>query len=246
MIKLGENIKRLRLQKELTQEELSEVLGVSPQAISRWENGVAYPDITLLPAIANYFDITLDELMNMNEIRSTEKLNSIFAEVHKLEIDGNIDKAITLLRNAIKTYPNNYSLLSELALALTNKDDSAYLNEAIILSEKVLTNSTSEKVRSTTRANLCFLFLKSGMNEKAVSLGKTLPHIWECREILMPYLTKQGTHSDIIRQSMITALTVLHDMINSNLTEKSFVLGYTPSEDADVSTMLNAISYLIN
>lgn len=61
-LKLGENLKKFRLQRELTQEQLADVLGVSAQAVSRWENGTTYPDITLLPTIASYFEITLDEL----------------------------------------------------------------------------------------------------------------------------------------------------------------------------------------
>ena len=47
-LKLGENLKKFRLQRELTQEQLADVLGVSAQAVSRWENGTTYPDITLL------------------------------------------------------------------------------------------------------------------------------------------------------------------------------------------------------
>lgn len=62
-IKLGENIKELRKNCGYTQEDLAEVLGVSSQAVSRWESGNGYPDISLLPSIADFFDITLDELM---------------------------------------------------------------------------------------------------------------------------------------------------------------------------------------
>ncbi len=52
-IRIGENLRKLRTKNELTQEQLAEVLGVSPQAISRWENNSTYPDITMLPSIAN-------------------------------------------------------------------------------------------------------------------------------------------------------------------------------------------------
>ena len=62
MLKLGENLKKHRTNRELTQEQLADVLGVSAQAVSRWENGTTYPDITLLPTIASYFDISIDEI----------------------------------------------------------------------------------------------------------------------------------------------------------------------------------------
>lgn len=54
----------MRKEKEWTQEELAEKLGVSPQAVSKWENGISCPDIMLLPVIARLFDTTADELLS--------------------------------------------------------------------------------------------------------------------------------------------------------------------------------------
>ena len=56
----GMRIADLRKQKGLTQEQLADRLGVSYQSVSRWENGVTYPDIEFLPAIAKYFSVSLD------------------------------------------------------------------------------------------------------------------------------------------------------------------------------------------
>lgn len=60
---IGINIKRLRQNKGVTQEQLGEVLGISSQAVSKWENESAFPDITTLPRLADYFGISIDELM---------------------------------------------------------------------------------------------------------------------------------------------------------------------------------------
>lgn len=60
---LGENIAALRKNRGFTQEELAKRLGVSPQAVSKWENGTACPDIALLPEIADIFSVTVDDLM---------------------------------------------------------------------------------------------------------------------------------------------------------------------------------------
>ena len=62
-LNIGANIRRLRREANLTQEELGRELDVSPQAISRWENGSAYPDIEFLPTLAKYFGMTVDRLM---------------------------------------------------------------------------------------------------------------------------------------------------------------------------------------
>lgn len=61
---IGKNIKRLRQNKGVTQEQLAECLHISGQAVSKWENGTALPDITFLPLIADYFGVTIDELLD--------------------------------------------------------------------------------------------------------------------------------------------------------------------------------------
>ena len=63
-LKIGEKIRAKRRERDLTQEELANILGVSKAAVSKWENEESYPDITLLPQIAQLFHITMDELFN--------------------------------------------------------------------------------------------------------------------------------------------------------------------------------------
>lgn len=101
-LKLGENLKKFRLQRELTQEQLADVLCVSAQAVSRWENGTTYPDITLLPTIASYFEITLDELMGMENWRSEEQLKKLLGQLEENGSKGLIYENILLLRDAVK------------------------------------------------------------------------------------------------------------------------------------------------
>lgn len=64
-IKINEQIAKLRKQKEITQEELAVAIGVTNQAVSKWESGQCCPDIQLLPDIAKYFGISIDELMGV-------------------------------------------------------------------------------------------------------------------------------------------------------------------------------------
>ena len=62
-IRIGEKIRLLRKKNDVTQDKLAYHLGVTPQAVSRWESGVCYPDMNYLPAIADYFSVTMDELL---------------------------------------------------------------------------------------------------------------------------------------------------------------------------------------
>lgn len=73
---------QLRLQKGLTQEQLADVFGVSPQAVSRWENNTAYPDITLLPGLAIFFNTSVDAIVGMDEIRKEETLRNIHGQIN--------------------------------------------------------------------------------------------------------------------------------------------------------------------
>lgn len=217
-INLSKNLRELRLKNDLTQEQLAEIFTVSPQAISRWENGSTYPDITMLPSIANYFNISLDELVGMDEIRNSVRINNIYANASKYREDNMLDEAINTLKEGIKVYPSNYGFLSELALTLTLKSNSEsdddLVNEAISLSERVLKNSTSEKLRSTTAANLCFLYLKANKPEKAKNLVNSLPHIWECREFLLAEL-HDAEYPTELRKSIVKVLLVICEKIKN-------------------------------
>ena len=75
---IGENIRRLRRQRDLTQEEVAAHLGISPQSISKWERAEGYPDITMLPALANYFGVSVDELIGMEKIAKSQKKEQLY------------------------------------------------------------------------------------------------------------------------------------------------------------------------
>ena len=73
-LKIAENIRKLRHDLNLSQEQLAERLGVRFQAVSKWERAETYPDVELLPSIASFFGISVDELLGTNEIEEKEML----------------------------------------------------------------------------------------------------------------------------------------------------------------------------
>ena len=70
MLYLPENLKKYRIKKNLTQEEVAEYLGITAQSVSKWERGESYPDITFLPPLANIFETSVDLLIGMDTIRA--------------------------------------------------------------------------------------------------------------------------------------------------------------------------------
>ncbi len=217
-INIGENLKRLRLSKDLTQEQLAEVLGVSPQAISRWENNSAYPDITMLPGIAVFYETTIDNIIGMDEIRKTENINKIHNDVHILMHENKIDETINMLKEASKLYPNSFlgDLASTLAVKGTQNNDADIMEEAVALFERRCNSGNiSMKAKSTVTVNMVFLNLKLGKIDKANELIKSLPHIWESREILMPEVYDGDEYTEELKKSIIKALVFLYGKIKS-------------------------------
>lgn len=70
---IGENIKRLRRERDMTQEDLAERLGVTFQSVSRWENGACYPDMEMIPVIAGFFGVSADTLMGLDAAREKSR-----------------------------------------------------------------------------------------------------------------------------------------------------------------------------
>ena len=79
-IHMGEKIRQLRKEKNISQEVLAQVLGVSFQAVSKWETGAAFPDITLIPAIAAFFGVSTDDLFQYNRLAMEEKITALCKE----------------------------------------------------------------------------------------------------------------------------------------------------------------------
>ncbi len=194
MFYLSENLKKYRIMNNLTQEDVAEYLGVTPQSVSKWERSECYPDITLLPALANIFETSLDLLIGMDTIRSQETRYNIHRKATEYQRNGDYVSAEKVYRDALLIYPNKPGMILGLAgvLALQEKSE-----EAINLIERGLPLSDNEKQKATMRATLCFLYLKCGQTDKANQLASKLPHTRESREVIQPLIQKGIEDSEI-------------------------------------------------
>ena len=118
---IGANIARLRREHNMKQDELAEMLGVTPQAVSKWENGASMPDISLLPKIAQIFGVTIDDLFGVNntpkpdvQMLPAEKRKSFDEMILRIRVqDGgdkvNVNLPLPLVKLALEigmTMPN--------------------------------------------------------------------------------------------------------------------------------------------
>lgn len=198
MFYLPENLKKYRILKDLTQEDVAEFLGITAQSVSKWERGESYPDITFLPALANIFETSVDLLIGMDTIRAEETRYNIHKKAVAYQRSGDYDMAEKTYRDALLIYPNKPGMILGLASTLALKGNT---DEAIELMERGLPLSINEKQKSTMRATLCFLYLKAGREDKANKLASELPHTRESREVIQP-LIQQGLDDEQIDENI--------------------------------------------
>ncbi len=191
---IGENIKHLRREKDLSQEEFASVFGVSYQSVSRWENGVCYPDLELLPDIAAFFNITVDKLMGTDKNLEEKEVNDYLARFQKAISVGKIDECIRIAREGVKAYPNNYALLNKLMYALfVSGDDTGnipdweanmkkYDAEITTLGERIMKHCPDENIRLEATGRLAFNHCEMGRREIGRAIYDTLPSARWCRE----------------------------------------------------------------
>lgn len=105
-IKLGDKIKTLQKTHNLPQEKLAEYLGVSFQAVSKWENNIAFPDISLIPTLANFFGINIDDLFGFDLKEVNDKVNAICEEAYSYR-QSDPFKSEEILLKGLEQFPNN-------------------------------------------------------------------------------------------------------------------------------------------
>jgi len=187
---LGEKLRALRKGKDLTQEQLAERLGVSFQTISKWENSSSYPDITILPALANFFGVTTDELLGVDILRADEKIEEYRKQMHKLYGEWKLAEMVTLCRNACAEFPGSDALRYNLAWALGQAQNvirtkEENLTEAIRLTESILETSKDTSLRLMATSQLVYFWHWLGNNENAMKYANTLPGLWQTRAFVV-------------------------------------------------------------
>lgn len=204
---IGTKLKQLRWERNLTQEEVAIHLGISFQAISKWERGDGYPDITILPALAKYFHISIDELLGINETAAQEEYTRINRQWKYNNTTGKHQENVDLMRSALKFFPNNALLLVQLSTSLEKLDGSdiqkqEYLKESIAVLEQIIRYGEDSEVRGATLYNICFAYDKIGERQKAIDQAKKLPNLYKGRENALVHFLDGEEKRQIAREAL--------------------------------------------
>lgn len=189
---IAQKLKELRAAKGCTQEDLAEYLSISVPSVSKWERAESYPDITFLPQIAAYYNVSVDDLLGVGEIRKQERLDWYEAESQKLRNIGKIPEEVALWRETLKEFPNEQLVISKLARAISfqSERNDEQIKEVIKLQERILKESKNQDLRDIAIQELCYSYKDLGDIEKAkeyANMGSDM------------YCSKQSLMSDILK-----------------------------------------------
>ena len=183
-LNIGMNIKRLRLAKGLTQEQLAELLTISTAAVSKWEVKNTYPDITMLFPLAEIFGVTVDELLGYDEAKAKADVDKILAEYQRLYVEGRFAEGKELIVNARKKYPHDYRIMNkymwDVAGGSAGNDSKTLLknkDELTQLCDCILEGCTQDDLRAEAINMKAKLLHATGDTDAALEILSTLP-IW--------------------------------------------------------------------
>ena len=174
---IGANIKRLRTAKNITQEQLSTAMNVTCAAVSKWERGETYPDITLLQPLAYFFGVTLDELMGYDQ----EKIQAEIDEIISLyRTHWNDKEGREIITRAYCEYPNDYWIMHyymwNIGGDMADNDPSvliAHKEEFLAICEKILEGCTDENIRLGAWNMRAKILHAEGKTKEALEIYKT-------------------------------------------------------------------------
>ena len=224
---IGNTIKKLRRERDITQEQLAEYIGISSQAISQWETDKTAPDISQLPVLAHIFGVSTDEILGVDIQKNEEKIKAILDEAQVFYAKGEFEKSAEILKNGLRKFPRSYKLMVELTFSLRDT------KETIDLCHKILAECTDSEIRDSAMQNMIFAYNNSGDRQNALKYSRTCSHAWCSREdyLLLILNRKLDDERDEARTNIQEYVAYLSNRLMScleNLSHEEF--GYSDED----------------
>lgn len=238
---LHTQIRKLRQAKGQTQEHLANYLGVTVQAVSKWERGDGYPDLTTLPHIAEYFNVSIDTLLGFDDLQKRKRLQQYIEESDSLILEGKSTECVSLWRNAHIEFPNEPSVMHNLAFALRRDSMPDHSSEIIELSLKLLDTAMLSGQYFGAINNLCHAYLCQGRIDEAKAIAARAGRYHGTENQLLLHIL-DGEDAVAIAQSNIASLT---DLIATNASMMLHKGSYTTEERIHITHQIIDLFSLI-
>ncbi len=214
-INLRDTLKSLRQKKNVSQEALAEYLGITQQSVGKWERGEGFPDITLLPKIALYFNVSIDDLLNVGQARINEKIAEYDEQGRRYAREGDILAEIDTYERAYAEFPNNHKVMHDLMCALfsepTHPPKQKNSDRIIELGTRILDESNNNFFREGAVQILCLTYNAINDTEKAIKYAKMGGSVYVTQDELQAKVAK-GEEGLIACQEYIVNLVHLAAM----------------------------------
>ena len=232
-LNLGMKIRQLRHRDGRTQEMLADALGITSQAVSRWESGGSYPDMEMIPSIANYFGITIDELFGYQNDREQKILAILEKTKSGFRSTGGflgvetpeLQDCLKLLREANQEFPGEPRILLRLADTLFflgwDQKEAPYCQEALTIYERLYKENLSSEQHEAVIFNLVMLYQRLGYFEKAKGLAEEQTSIHLCREVLLAKTTTGEEQASYRGELILVLLDELNAVLSNSLLRNS-------------------------
>lgn len=181
---IGSTIKKLRREHDMTQEQLAEYLGITANAVSQWECDRTAPDISQLPILANFFEVTTDYLLGVDVTNKQATIDHICNEAWNLCNSGDKEGAAQIIRNALVSYPNSFKMMYDLTIFLyqcafqkecSPEEHHSFCMEAAEYIDKIIAGCNDMKIYGNAIELACIIFPAIGRYDDALRLVADLP-----------------------------------------------------------------------
>ncbi|MGN0485920.1 MAG: helix-turn-helix domain-containing protein [Acutalibacteraceae bacterium] len=254
----GENLKRLRKEKNITQETLADYLGVSFQAVSKWERGETYPDITMLPSLSAFFDVSVDDLLGIDKAKKEQKIRE-YLEIYDTMRLKDLSVTFQKFQRAVKEFPGEFRILIRYMELLTEEKDcisspdyEKTSQELVSIYQAIQSHCTDDSIRIWSKRLLCrHLFKKYDCtmphDEKYRAQGESIiremPSLTDTREYLsMMFHRDTSTYYEVLRGTMEELLYLLQNAIISYC---YYDESFTPAYKIEVISHMNGLFHRI-
>lgn len=206
---IGKKIKELRKQRGITQEQLAESVGVSFQAVSKWENNIALPDISLAPILANYFGVSMDELFDFSLSKIEAEVESI-AEEARNYIESDPEQGRKIVENALVKYPENDVLLNSLLYVMNCSTEP---DKTILVANKIIDKTTRNDLKYDAFRFLAYAYKAKGDFDSAKAAIEQIPEIYFNKLTEMAYLLSGNEKFEAAQKQKLVSFENLIQMM---------------------------------
>lgn len=208
-IKIGEKIRNLRKSKNISQGVLAKYLGISFQAVSKWEKGDTMPDVAMIPAIASFFGVSTDELFDFNTYETEKRVMEICWQAAEFR-ESDPSKGEKILLEGLKQYPGNDIILNNLLYVMRAPERSS---EVISLCKSLIESTKYDDVKYDALRIMAETYKENGELTLAKDAIEEIPEIYFTKNELAANLLegKDKYHNAAIQKDL--SATILVDMM---------------------------------